>query len=82
MGCKVCLGSLVLGREDAASPFKVPALRMVLTVLLLPGVTTRTVPGLLYLLLPVSRHQVLGSEKCVRKETGVSLNTVQIHSSG
>lgn len=79
MGCKVGLGSFVLGRESADSPFKVPALRMVLLVLLLPGVTTWTaVPGLLSLLLPVSQQQVLGSGKCVRKETRVSFNTAQV----
>lgn len=80
MGCKVGLGSFVLGRESADSPFKVPALCMVLLVLLLPGVTTWTaVPGLLSLLLPVSlQQQVLGSGKCVRKETRVSFNTAQV----
>lgn len=71
MGCKVGLGSLVLGRESATSPFKVPALCMVLLWLLLPGVITRTA-------VPVSQQQVLGSGRCVRKETGVSFNTAQV----
>lgn len=76
MACKVRLGSLVLGREDTASPFRVPALHMGLLVLLLPGVTTRTaVPGLLSFFLPVSQQQVLGSGKCVRKEARASFKT-------
>lgn len=83
MGCKVGLGSLVLGREGATSPFKIPALHVGLLVLLLPGVATRTaLPGPLSLLLPVSQQQVLGSGKCVRKETRASFNTAQVHSSG
>lgn len=71
----------MLGREGATSPFKVLALCMVLLVVLLPSVTTRTaVPGPISLL-PVSQQQVLGSGKCVRKETKVSFNTAEVCSS-